>query len=151
MLQYKPVTKQDGAKLRRYYQNCSYGLCEYSVGTKLMWRAALNPAWTEVAGCLVVRNRIDGQVVFDYPVPGPEGDEDAALDAIEQDCLEQGIPLSLIHISNRRELAYLVVHSVLHLLGYDHLDEGVQKQQMRQREEEILAELGIGRGEGAKG
>ena len=74
MLQYKPVTKQDGAKLRRYYQNCSYGLCEYSVGTKLMWRAALNPAWTEVAGCLVVRNRIDGQVVFDYPVPGPEGD-----------------------------------------------------------------------------
>ena len=25
--------------------------------------------------------------------------------------------------SNRRELAYLVVHSVLHLLGYDHLDE----------------------------
>ena len=26
--------------------------------------------------------------------------------------------------SNRRELAYLVVHSVLHLLGYDHLDEG---------------------------
>ena len=92
MLQYKPVTKQDGAKLRRYYQNCSYGLCEYSVGTKLMWRAALNPAWTEVAGCLVVRNRIDGQVVFDYPVPGPEGDEDAALDAIEQDCLEQGIP-----------------------------------------------------------
>lgn len=47
--------------------------------------------------------------------------------------------------SSRRELAYLVVHSVLHLLGYDHLDEGPQKQQMRRREEEILAELGIGR------
>ena len=37
--------------------------------------------------------------------------------------------------SNRRELAYLVVHSVLHLLGYDHLDEGPQKKQMRGREE----------------
>ena len=47
--------------------------------------------------------------------------------------------------SNRRELAYLVVHSVLHLLGYDHLDEGPQKKQMRAREEAILAELGIGR------
>ena len=47
--------------------------------------------------------------------------------------------------SNRRELAYLVVHSVLHLLGYDHLDEGPQKQQMRAREEAILAELGITR------
>lgn len=48
--------------------------------------------------------------------------------------------------SNRRELAYLVVHSVLHLLGYDHLDEGPQKRKMRVREEAILAELGITRG-----
>ena len=47
--------------------------------------------------------------------------------------------------SKRRELAYLVTHSVLHLLGYDHLDEGPQKQQMRAREEAILAELGITR------
>lgn len=47
--------------------------------------------------------------------------------------------------SNRRELGYLVVHSVLHLLGYDHLDEGPQKAQMRSREEAILAELGISR------
>ncbi len=47
--------------------------------------------------------------------------------------------------STRRELAYLVVHSVLHLLGYDHLDEGPQKKQMRAREEAILAELGITR------
>ena len=47
--------------------------------------------------------------------------------------------------SRQRELAYLVTHSVLHLLGYDHLDEGPQKQQMRAREEVILAELGITR------
>jgi len=47
--------------------------------------------------------------------------------------------------SNRRELAYLTVHSVLHLLGYDHMDEGPQKRQMREREEAILAELGITR------
>lgn len=47
--------------------------------------------------------------------------------------------------SGRRELAYLVTHSVLHLLGYDHLDEGPMKQQMRAQEEAILAELGITR------
>ena len=47
--------------------------------------------------------------------------------------------------SNRRELAYLAVHSVLHLLGYDHLDEGPMKRQMREREEAVLAELGITR------
>ena len=45
-----------------------------------------------------------------------------------------------------RETAYLAVHSVLHLLGYDHLDEGPQKARMRAREEAILGELGIGRG-----
>ena len=38
----------------------------------------------------------------------------------------------------RREAAYLTVHSVLHLLGYDHLDEGEQKKQMREREERIM-------------
>ena len=47
--------------------------------------------------------------------------------------------------SVQREMAYLAVHSVLHLLGYDHLDEGPQKAQMRAREEAILEELGITR------
>ncbi len=47
--------------------------------------------------------------------------------------------------SKSRELAYLAVHSVLHLLGYDHLDEGPMKARMRGREEAILAELGITR------
>ena len=47
--------------------------------------------------------------------------------------------------SNRRELAYLTVHSILHLLGYDHLDEGPQKTRMREREEAIMAELGLER------
>lgn len=36
-----------------------------------------------------------------------------------------------------RECAYLTVHSILHLLGYDHMEEG-QKKVMRKREEEIL-------------
>lgn len=47
--------------------------------------------------------------------------------------------------SHRRELAYLTVHSVLHLLGYDHMDEGAQKAQMRTREESIMADLGLTR------
>ena len=47
--------------------------------------------------------------------------------------------------SRKRELAYLVIHSVLHLLGYDHLDEGPQKRKMREREEAILAQLDIQR------
>ena len=39
--------------------------------------------------------------------------------------------------SSRREVGYLTIHSMLHLLGYDHLDEGEMKAQMRAREETI--------------
>ena len=41
--------------------------------------------------------------------------------------------------SVRREVGYLTIHSMLHLLGYDHMDEGEQKKQMRAREEAIAA------------
>lgn len=47
--------------------------------------------------------------------------------------------------SLNRELSYLIVHSVLHLLGYDHMDEGAMKAQMRAREEYILDALHIPR------
>ena len=40
----------------------------------------------------------------------------------------------------KREIMYLTVHSVLHLLGYDHLDEGEMKAQMRAREKAIMNE-----------
>ena len=44
-----------------------------------------------------------------------------------------------------RELAYLTVHSVLHLLGYDHTDESEGKRQMREVEERIMSDLGLRR------
>ena len=43
--------------------------------------------------------------------------------------------------SARREVGYLTIHSVLHLLGYDHLYEAEQKRQMRAREEEIASRI----------
>ena len=43
--------------------------------------------------------------------------------------------------SPRREVGYLTIHSMLHLLGYDHLDEGEMKRQMRKREEAIAASI----------
>ena len=46
--------------------------------------------------------------------------------------------------SFERELIYLFVHSILHLLGYDHMQED-EKKVMRAREEEIMDELGIPR------
>lgn len=93
MLNFNKISDQDRTRLQSYYCNCQYKLCEYTVGTKLMWENVLNPTWSETAGCLVIRNQIDGRIVFDYPVPGPDGDEDAALTAIENECIERGIPL----------------------------------------------------------
>ena len=40
----------------------------------------------------------------------------------------------------KRELMYLTVHSILHLLGYDHVDEGEMKKQMRAREKFIMGD-----------
>ena len=49
--------------------------------------------------------------------------------------------------STRREVGYLTIHSMLHLLGYDHLDEGPMKRQMRGREEAIAGMIpGMSRG-----
>lgn len=43
--------------------------------------------------------------------------------------------------TSRREIGYLTIHSMLHLLGYDHMDDGPQKEQMRSREEAIAAKI----------
>ncbi len=42
-----------------------------------------------------------------------------------------------------REMAYLTVHSMLHLLGYDHVNGGLEQALMREKEEMILDELGL--------
>ncbi|HHZ03262.1 MAG TPA: rRNA maturation RNase YbeY [Tissierellia bacterium] len=44
--------------------------------------------------------------------------------------------------SLEREMIYLTVHSMLHLLGYDHLQES-EKVEMREREKEIMKNLKI--------
>ena len=47
--------------------------------------------------------------------------------------------------SIRREFAYLTVHSMLHLLGYEHEQGGIEMVRMREKEEDILSRLGLQR------
>ena len=47
----------------------------------------------------------------------------------------------------QRELGFLTVHSMLHLLGYDHEDGGIEAVRMREKEEHVLSELGLKRNE----
>ena len=64
----------------------------------------------------------------------PLGDMCLSLERVKAQAKEYGT-------GERRELAYLAVHSVLHLLGYDHMDEGEEKALMRTHEEKIMALL----------
>ncbi|MBR2667884.1 MAG: rRNA maturation RNase YbeY [Oscillospiraceae bacterium] len=66
------------------------------------------------------------------------GDMALSLERVESQAAEYG------H-STERELMYLTVHSVLHLLGYDHTDEGPEKARMREREKLIMTRLGRGK------
>jgi probable rRNA maturation factor len=66
----------------------------------------------------------------------PLGDMCISLERAQAQAAEFGHSLE-------REICYLTVHSVLHLLGYDHMDDGPMKAQMREREEDILGKLGI--------
>ena len=68
----------------------------------------------------------------------PLGDMAISLERARQQAAEFG------H-SARREVGYLTIHSILHLLGYDHVDEGPMKKQMRAAEEAILAEIELPR------
>lgn len=80
--------------------------------------------------------------VSEYLDPGSDllalGDMALSVEKIEEQAKEFG------H-SQEREIGYLTVHSVLHLLGYDHLDEGAMKRKMRAREEAIMEALNIPR------
>ena len=46
----------------------------------------------------------------------------------------------------QRELAFLTVHSMMHLLGYDHATGGLEGVRMREKEEKVLVQLGLPRG-----
>lgn len=65
----------------------------------------------------------------------PLGDVVICLDQAERQSKEYGTSI-------RREVTYLFVHSVLHLLGYDHIDEE-DRSLMRTREEKIMTSLDI--------
>lgn len=74
------------------------------------------------------------------PLAGPEeelllGDVVVSLPAAQKQKLASGHSLN-------REIAYLIAHGVLHLLGYDHQTAG-QKRVMREKEEAVLKRLGF--------
>ena len=125
MLTFEPITPQSAPRMRPYYADCNYHLCEYSVGVKLMWGEYLHPSFTEAAGCLIIRNELHGETLFDFPVPGEDGDVDAALTAIEDYCTQKGIApvISVVpeQEAGRLALRYPRVHIVNERAWKDYL------------------------------
>ena len=88
-----------------------------------------------------------------------ECEEDGTLVIYEEDIIDGFIPLGDIMISaekaisqaeefghsKEREFAFLTVHSMLHLLGYDHERGKAEEKEMFGKQEEILSLLGITR------
>ena len=51
----------------------------------------------------------------------------------------------LYNHSLQREIGFLTVHSMLHLLGYDHENGGMEEVRMREKEETVLTKIGLKR------
>ena len=89
--------------------------------------------------------------VLSFPLTDFEGGEEPPVD--EPEIMLGDIVISLEKAAAQaeeyghgfeREAAFLCVHSMLHLLGYDHENGGEQEADMRRRQSEILAEMGLG-------
>lgn len=102
MLKFQFITTETADIVQKYYENCDYRLCEYSVGVKLMWSDWLHAEFVEAAGCLIVKSCTKGHCQFDFPIPGPEGDVEGALRLIEQWCTENGCRMAFSPIPEEK-------------------------------------------------
>jgi probable rRNA maturation factor len=73
--------------------------------------------------------------------PSVLGDVVISTETAEQEALQRGVTLE-------EEMALLLVHGILHLLGYDHEEDPSAAAEMQAKEEEVLTGLGWGNKEG---
>ncbi|MDW7670310.1 MAG: rRNA maturation RNase YbeY [Bacillota bacterium] len=92
----------------------------------------------------VYRGKNEPTDVLSFPMEGPSdapekllGDIVISVEKMAEQAEEYGHGIN-------REMVYLVVHSVLHLMGYDHLDD-MAKAVMRRKEEAVLEQLALSR------
>ncbi len=94
-ISFREITKENIDLVRRYMADKDIS-CEYSAIVSYSWQKRY---MAEVCGCLVIRVCIKGKVYFMYPIAGVVGDEIAALDAIEEYCMELDTPFSFFAVS----------------------------------------------------
>jgi probable rRNA maturation factor len=98
--------------------------------------AEINAEWRGKAKATnVLSFPVSGAMPVPAGEPRPLGDIALAYGVVSREALEQKKPLS-------HHITHLIVHGVLHLLGYDH-ESDVEAGAMEAREIMILAELGM--------
>ena len=86
-----------------------------------------------------LRESDEPDIIYEEPHPDVLGDIVLSVERAESQALEYG------H-SFRREIIFLIVHGMLHLLGYDHIEES-DRLEMEAEQKFVMAELSIGREE----
>lgn len=82
--------------------------------------------------------------VLSFPMDGPENVPEKLLGDVVISVEKMMEQAEAFGHSVEREMIYLIVHSTLHLIGYDHIDED-DKDKMRQKEEMIMEQLSLRR------
>ena len=97
------------------------------------------------------RNHDNATDVLSFPL-GIDGDYDInpATGAKQLGDIVLCVPIAMDQAkryghSFQREICYLTAHSMLHLLGYDHEQGGIEAVRMREKEEEVMQSLGLPR------
>jgi len=91
MLSFKPITVESGDALRPYFVAQKYRICDFTIGTAVMWAGYFSAEYAEIAGMLVIKSTLlDGSVAFSMPIGSGSADE--ALCAIDRYAKERGIP-----------------------------------------------------------
>ncbi|MGI6151778.1 MAG: DUF2156 domain-containing protein [Christensenellales bacterium] len=91
MLSFKPITVDSGEVLRPYFNAQKYRICDYTVGTAIMWADYFSAEYAEFNGMLVIKNTLrNGHTAFSVPIGA--GSVEEALCAIDRYAMEREIP-----------------------------------------------------------
>lgn len=91
MLSFKPITVDSGDALRPYFNAQKYRICDFTVGTAIMWADYFSAEYAEYNGMLVIKNILrNGTIAFSMPIG--KGSVEDALCAIDRYAMEHGIP-----------------------------------------------------------
>ena len=99
MLEFRSLDDVNACELCGYYKNSTYILSDYSIGLKRMWKDVLNPEFAVTDGCVIVKNTIDGESFFDFPLPvSDEHNISGALCNLSKYCRDNYIVMKLSNV-----------------------------------------------------